>query len=134
LINFLSQFMLYSDGMMVSVVHTDYYGLQWLVPPDGYGRSTGWDLHPHAYAILLVLVICFARNDVPEIPLVSRVGWWVAAILLLWACLPTALDVWGFGTLWGFVSVIVALVAAFMHGRDRKKLGAASVTPAAPKP
>ena len=132
-LNALSQFFLYSDGSTSYVLHTDYYGYQWLVPPGGFGRATGWDLHLHAYPILLVLLICFARNDVPAIGPISRFGWWLAAILLLWACLPTALDVWGFGTMWGFVSVILALVAALMHGRDRKKQKAASVVPAAPK-
>lgn len=134
LINALSQLMLYSDPVSsVPVLHTDYYGYEWLVPPDGYGRATGLDLHWHAYPILLVLLICFGRDDVPAIRLVSRFGWWVGAILLLWACIPTALDVPGFGTLWGLVSVIVALAAAVMHSRERKRLGAASIPPAAPK-
>lgn len=119
-LNALSQFFLYSDGSSTYVLHTDYYGYQWLVPPDGYGRASGWDLHLHAYPILLVLLICFGRNDVPASPLVSRFGWWLAAVLLLWACLPTALDVWGFGTMWGLVSVIAAIVAAIWHGRERK--------------
>jgi len=133
LLNGLSQFFLYSDGTTGLVTHTDYFGTLWLVLPGGYGRATGWDLHLHAYPILLVLLVCFGRDDVPASPLVSRFGWWLAALLLLWASLPTASDVWGFGTMWGFVAVLLALVAAFMHGRDRKKLGAASPAAATPK-
>lgn len=121
-LNFISQFFLYSDApVSVPVVRVDYFGDLWrLILPEGYGRATGWDLHWHAAPILIVLALLFANNDFPHGRLFSRIGWWGAAVLLLAACLPTALEVWGFGTMWGLVSVIIALVAAWQNGRRRR--------------
>jgi hypothetical protein len=117
-LNFLSQFLLYSDAATsVATVRTDAYGALWFTLPEGYGRATGWELHAHAGPILVGLALVFASNVVPRGRLFARFGWWGAAALLLAACLPTASDAWGFGTLWGLVSVLVALGAAATHAR-----------------
>jgi len=122
-LNFLSQFFLYSDApVTVPTLHVDYFGNLWrIVLPEGYGRATGWDLHWHAAPILIALALFFANDDFPKGKLFGRIGWWLAAFLLLAACIPTALDVWGFGTLWGFVSVVIAFVAACRNSRSRRQ-------------
>ena len=134
LLNFVSQFFLYSDGSMVPMYTTDYSGFMHVIFPDGLGLASGWELHWHAGPILIVLAFLYFRDDVVDSPWFSRFGWWLSVVLLFAATVPAALDAWGWGMLWGYVSVIVAIVAAVRHGRDRKKLGAASVAPAAPKP
>lgn len=118
-LNFLSQFLLYSDAAVsVSTVRVDGYGALWFTLPAGYGRATGWELHWHAAPILLALAFVFANDEFPHGRLFARLGWWASAALLLAACLPTALEVWGFGTLWGFVSVLLALGAAAFNARS----------------
>lgn len=116
-LNALSQFLLYSDpASSVPTYRTDGFGALWVILPEGYGRATGWELHGHAGPILLSLAVLFANDDFPYQPLMRRFGWWLSALLLLAACLPTALEVWGFGTLWGLVSVVLACVAAARSG------------------
>jgi hypothetical protein len=121
-LNFLSQFLLYSDApVSVPTLHVDYFGNVWrLILPEGYGLASGWDLHWHAAPILIALALFFANDDFPHGRLFGRFGWWTAALLLFAACVPTAVDVWGFGTMWGLVSVVIALFAAFRNGRSRK--------------
>ncbi|MBN9305159.1 MAG: hypothetical protein BGO82_09380 [Devosia sp. 67-54] len=118
-LNFLSQFLLYSDApVSVPTYRTDGYGALWVILPEGYGSASGWELHWHAAPILLLLAVFFANDEFPHGKSFARFGWWAAAALLFAACLPTALEVWGFGTMWGFVSVLVALGAAAFNARS----------------
>lgn len=120
--NFLSQFMLYSDAASSTPSYRlDGYGALWVILPEGYGRASGWELHWHAAPILIALALFFANDGFPHGRLFARAGWWLSAALLLAACLPTALDVWGFGTMWGFVSVLVALLAAGLNRRESRR-------------
>lgn len=117
-LNFVSQFLLYSGAAVsVSTVRVDGYGALWFMPPEGYGRASGWELHWHAAPILIALLVVFANAAFPHGRLFARFGWWAAAALLLAACLPTAFEAWGFGTMWGLLSALVAFGAAAANAR-----------------
>ena len=126
-LNFLSQFLLYSDPVTTApIVRTDGYGVLWITLPEGYGRAMGWELHWHAAPILIALALFFANDEFPHGKLFSRIGWWGAAVLLLAACLPMSADAWGFGSLWGLVSVLVALIAVGLNARGQRKARSAA--------
>ena len=66
-LNFLSQFLLYSDPVTTApIVRTDGYGVLWITLPEGYGRAMGWELHWHAAPILIALALFFANDEFPH--------------------------------------------------------------------
>ena len=52
--------------------------------------ATGWEMHPQAYIILLVLAFALLRDDVAEMPWFDRFGYWLSAFLLFLATTPAA--------------------------------------------
>ncbi len=88
--------------------------------------GTGWQLHPHAYLILLILAFVLLREDVVSAPWFERFGYWMVLVLFIAATTPGApFRATGAGL--GGIATIMALVAAVMNHRARKqKLRAAS--------
>jgi hypothetical protein len=82
--------------------------------------GTGWDLHPHAYIILLVLAFALLRDDIADTPLFDRFGYWAMLILFFAATTPGApFRATGAGL--GAIATLMALAAAALNKRDRKK-------------
>lgn len=121
LLNFLSQFFLvFNDlgsGMLTDATNLDYYtGLKWF---GGQGVATGWQLHPHAYVILLLLAFVFLRDDVVDGPFFRKWGWWLSALAVV-ACTLPGNYVQQAGGIMSGVSVLIAIAAAIAHGREKR--------------
>lgn len=83
-------------------------------------KGTGWELHPHAWVILVVLAFAFLREDIYEHRLFVRFGWWAAVVLVIAATAPGAyLRAFGGGL--GGISVLMALAAATLHAFRPKR-------------
>jgi hypothetical protein len=113
LLNFVSQFFLVfnspGSGMLTDATNTDYYtGAYWF---GGSGVATGWQLHPHAYVILLVLAFVYLRDDIVDGAFFRRWGWWLTALALL-ACTLPGNYVQQAGGIMGGLSVLIAIIAA----------------------
>jgi hypothetical protein len=83
-------------------------------------KGTGWELHPHAWVILVVLAFAFLREDIYEHRLFVRFGWWAAVVLVIAATAPGAYFR-AFGGGLGGVSVLMALIAATLHAFRPKR-------------
>ncbi len=81
--------------------------------------ATGWDAHPHAYIILLLLTFALLRDDIAETPWFHRFGYWLSALLLFVAASPAA-PFRAKGAAMGCIAFLIALVAAFLQRRTRK--------------
>lgn len=82
--------------------------------------GSGWELHPHAYVILVVLGFAFLRDDVANHPLFKRFGYWAALVLVIWATFPGAyFRSPGAGI--GAVCIVAALVAAIIAWLQNRK-------------
>ncbi|MHB1102514.1 MAG: hypothetical protein ACYC0C_07000 [Devosia sp.] len=121
-----SQFFEYMDepliGSMVndSFVPNPYYS--------GEEQGTGWQLHPHAWVILVVLAFAFLRDEIVSHPLFIRYGWWAAAALVVAASVPGAW-VRTLGGGMGGIAVLMALAAALLHLFETKKTAPAKAPP-----
>ncbi|MGB3119723.1 MAG: hypothetical protein WBE58_12950 [Verrucomicrobiales bacterium] len=123
---FLSQFFYYLDdentGFLTIGPDFSYSTLH-----HNFGSiGTGWQLHPQAYLILLILAFVLLREDVVSAPWFERFGYWMVLVLFIAATTPGApFRATGAGL--GGIATIMALVAAVMNHRARKqKLRAAS--------
>ena len=79
LLLFVSQFFLYlndlGSGYIPNAMDLEHYTQ---VVFTGLGQvGTGWELHPHAYVILMVLAFAFLRDEIVGSSWFSGVGWWV---------------------------------------------------------
>ncbi len=100
----------------------------------GFGSvGTGWDLHPQAYIILLVLAFALLRDDVADAPWFDRFGYWVVLILFIAATTPGA-PVRATGAKLGRIATLMVLVAAVLNKRARKKRLAAAADKAVQTP
>ena len=82
--------------------------------------GTGWQLHPHAYVILLILAFVLLREDVVSAPWFERFGYWVVVILFIAATTPGApLRATGAGM--GGIAVLMVVIAAVLNHRARKQ-------------
>ena len=77
--------------------------------------ATGWELHPHAFLILPVLLIAFLNKGVLAHPLFRAWGWWAAVVLVLVATVPGAYFRGATGAAMGGIAVVIALVAAIRN-------------------
>ncbi len=113
-----SQFFLYLDDPATGQLFVDadfntagFYS----IPPTG----TGWELHPHAYVILVVLAFAYLRDDILEMRWFDRAGWWLTVVLFIAATIPGAyLRATGGGM--GGIAVLMAIIAAILHMRERR--------------
>lgn len=91
-------------------------------------KGTGWELHPHAWVILVILGFAFLRDDIVELGWFSRFGWWIAVALVIAATAPGAyLRAFGGGL--GGISVLMALAAALLHLFEAKRATPAKAPP-----
>ena len=81
--------------------------------------ATGWEMHPQAYIILLVLAFALLRDDVAEMPWFERFGYWLSAILLFLAATPAA-PFRAKGAAMGCIAFLIALAAAFLQQRTKQ--------------
>lgn len=112
LLSFVSQFFYYFDDPdHIGVSDSSLSEITFLQ----FGQiATGWQLHPQAYVILVVLAFAFLRDEIVEHPLFKWVGWPIAVVLLGWATSPGApLRAFGAGT--GTIALLIAMVATVMH-------------------
>jgi hypothetical protein len=124
LLNFVSQFFLHvndpGSAMLTDMTNTDYYtGIHYFW---GKGVATGWELHPHAYVILLVLAFVYLRDDVVEGSFFRRWGWWLS-VLAIFACTIPGNYVQEVGGIMSGISVLIAVAAAIGNGRQVKAAG-----------
>ena len=125
---FVSQFFLYLDdpssalltigGDFSSTLHIFDFG----------AKGTGWELHPHAWVILVVLGFVFLRDDFIDHPLFVRFGWWASVALVIAATAPGAYFR-AFGGGLGGIAVLMALGAAFLHLIETKRAAPAKAPP-----
>lgn len=92
----------------------------------GFGTiGTGWELHPHAYIILLILAFALLRDDIADEPWFDRFGYWVVLILFIAATTPGA-PFRATGAKLGGIATLMVLGAAVLNKRARKKRLAAA--------
>lgn len=94
-------------------------------------QGTGWQLHPHAYVILVILAFAFLRDDIVELAWFRRFGWWAALVLIVAATAPGAYFRADGGAMGG-IAVLIAFAAALMHQFGKSRRGPAGGT--SPKP
>lgn len=93
-------------------------------------QGTGWELHPHAYVILVILGFAFLRDDIVDYPLFVRFGWWAAVILVFAATIPGAY-LRAFGGGMGGIALLLAIGAALLHLVETKRAEPAKAPPQA---
>lgn len=91
-------------------------------------KGTGWELHPHAYVILVILGFAFLRDDIVDHPLFVRFGWWAAVILVFAATVPGAY-LRAFGGGMGGIALLLAIGAALLHWLETKKAAPVKAPP-----
>jgi hypothetical protein len=119
-----SQFFMYANdqasAMLTDMTNTDVYtGM--IVFGAGGAVGTGWVLHPQAYVLLPVLLFVFLRHDFDHRAWFQRFGYWLGAVLMFFTMTPATplMDNSG-GAQLGFMALGLAIVAAWLHGRERK--------------
>ena len=85
------------------------------------GIATGWQLHTHAYWILVVLAFALLRDDIADSKWFGRFGYWAALILILVATSPGA-PFRATGARMGALALLMALAAALMNQFGRKSI------------
>ena len=123
LLLFVSQFFLYldDDSSAYLSIGADYSSTLYIY--DFGAKGTGWDLHPHAWVILVVLGFAFLRDDIVDHRLFVRYGWWVAVALVFAATIPGAY-LRAFGGSLGGISLLMALGAAILHLLETRRAAA----------
>lgn len=76
--------------------------------------GTGWQLHPQAYPILVVLAFAFLRSEIYESKWFRLVGWWLAVGLIAWASWQGA-PFRAVGAAMGWIAVLMSLGAAVLN-------------------
>lgn len=119
-LSFISQFFLYetkSDNSYMSLGPN--FSSTVYLDVTARAAATGWEMHPYAYIILLVLAFALLRDDVAEMPWFDCFGYWLSAFLLFAASSPGA-PFRAKGAAMGFVAFLIALAAAILQQRTRK--------------
>ncbi len=91
-------------------------------------KGTGWELHPHAWVILVVLGFAFLRDDFIDHPLFIRFGWWASVVLVIAATAPGAY-LRAFGGGMGGIAVLMAIGATLLHMAETKRAAPAKAPP-----
>lgn len=125
LLLFVSQFFLYLDDESSAFLSVGGDFSSTLYIYDFGAKGTGWDLHPHAWVILVALAFAFLRDDIADHRLFVRFGWWVAVALVLTATIPGAY-LRAFGGSLGCISLLMALGAAILHTLETRRAAARS--------
>jgi hypothetical protein len=126
-----SQFFLYVNDGSVAVLN-DTVNLSYVNPItvfDPGAAGTGWQLHPQAYVLLVVAAFLFLRDDFAGSRWFVRFGYWLGVALVLFSITPAAPLRGAFGAVLGLVGLLLAIIAAILHGRAVK--AAAKATPPA---
>ncbi len=130
---FISQFFLYLNdpggGFIPNAMNMNEYTD--VVITSFAAVGTGWDLHPHAYVILIVLAFAFLRDDIVASPLFAKAGWWVSLILVIACILPGAPLRDAFGATMGCVAALIALASVLVHVAEARQQQAAAKAPGA---
>lgn len=127
-----SQFFPYMDDQVLAWWRTDGTWI-WNYHHNGVPPGTGWELHPHAYAVLVILAFAYLKDDITTSPLFSRWGWWVTVGLFVAAVVPGA-PMRTTGAAMGGIAVLLALAAAFLHRAEAARAARArAVADAAPR-
>lgn len=116
---FVSQFFDYGDGNSAFMTFDpDFSGSTvWI---DFGLNGIGWEVHPQAWVIIVVLAFAFLRSDVYDHPLIQKFGWWAGFVLVLASNTPSD-GIRAFGSSLGLIAMLLALVAAIMHQMARRK-------------
>lgn len=125
---FVSQFFLYlndpGSGFIPNAMNLNEYTD--LVRTSFAAVGTGWELHPHAYVILIVLAFAYLRDDIVASPLFSKAGWWVSLILVIAATVPGAYIRNATGGSMGGIAVLIAFAAVLVHLAEARQEKAAA--------
>jgi hypothetical protein len=125
-----SQFFLYlndpGSGFIPNAMDLERYTQ--LVTGSYMAVGTGWELHPHAYVILVVLAFAFLRDDIQSSPLFSRFGWWASLVLVFAATVPGAYLRNAIGGSLGGIAVLIALAAVIVHHVEVRQRNATAKT------
>jgi hypothetical protein len=81
--------------------------------------ATGWELHPHAYVILVALAFALLRDDLADTRWFDRFGYWLVVLLMFFAATPSA-PFRAKGAAAGFIAILIAVAAATLHQLTRK--------------
>jgi hypothetical protein len=116
LLLFVSQFFYYhNDTTRVSFrPHTSARSSDISIDVSSKGIATGWQLHPHAYVILVVLAFALLRDDIAGERWFRRFGYWGCLALIVWATNPGA-PFRAPGAIMGAVACVMALAAALLN-------------------
>lgn len=125
---FVSQFFLYLDDPSNAFLSIGGDFSSTLYIYDFGAKGTGWDLHPHAYVILVVLAFAFLSDDIAGHPLFVRFGWWGALALVIAATVPGAY-LRAFGGSLGGIAVLMAIGAATLHVLETRRSAPAKAPP-----
>lgn len=112
---FVSQFFLYlndSGGYITNAMDLEHYTQLVLT---GGGVGTGWELHPHAYVILVVLGFAYLRDDIVDAAWFARFGWIATVVLVFAATVPGAYIRNAIGGSMGGIALLLAIIATVMH-------------------
>lgn len=128
---FVSQFFLYLNdpggGYIPNAMNLEEYTRVVITSFGAVG--TGWELHPHAYVILILLAFAFFRDDIVNAPLFSKAGWWVSLILVIAATVPGAYIRNATGGSMGGIAVLIAFAAVLVHMAEGRQQKAAAKPP-----
>jgi hypothetical protein len=134
LLLFVSQFFLYlndeGSGFIPNAMNLNEYTD--LIITSFAAVGTGWELHPHAYVILVVLAFAFLVDDIVNAPLFARAGWWVSLILVIAAILPGASLRDAPGASMGGIAALIAFAAVLVHLAEARQTKAAAKAPDSP--
>jgi hypothetical protein len=120
LLNFVSQFFLYLDDAGSAMLWYPMSDQYWTgISYWGEAIGTGWELHPHAMIIIVMLAVVYLRGDLLESKSFGKWGWWIMVAALIAATVPGAY-LRAFGGGMGGISVLIAIAAAIMNQRAAK--------------
>ncbi len=109
-----NSFMTFGPDFSSTTVHIDLNARR---------AASGWEAHPHAWVILVVLAFALLRDDIADTAWFRRFGYWAAFILVFAAATPGA-PFRADGAKMGGVALLMALAAALMHQFRRKSIPA----------
>lgn len=117
-----SQFYLYqkTENRSYLIVGPDFRDSTLHLDLDARKAATGWELHPHAYLIQLVLAFALLRDDIAESRMFMRFGYWLCVLLMFAAIIPgTPMRAPGAGM--GGIAALMAIAAAVLHQVTKKR-------------
>lgn len=121
LLVFVSQYFMYFNDKDNSymTIGPDFSSSRVYLDLSARPAATGWEAHPHAYVILVVLAFMLLIDDIADNIWFRRFGYWAAFILLFAATTPGVPFRAG-GAKLGGIAVLMALAAALIHQFSKK--------------